>query len=52
MLPPFPQIPPAKTYGNEMTPEQEVQMKLVQEQKISSEDEAILKEAILFYKRF
>ena len=50
MLKPFPQIPSAKIYQGEMTPEQEVQMKLVHEQKLSDEDEAILKESILFYK--
>jgi len=49
MLTDFLNIPPAKIYKEEMTPEQQVTFKLVHGQKISEEDEAILQEAIEFY---
>lgn len=49
MLPDFPVIPSAKTYQEEMTPEQQVTFKLVQGQKINEDEEAILLEAIEFY---
>lgn len=46
----FPAIPNAKKYGHKMTPEQEVTFKLVQRQNITKNEEAILIEAIEFYK--
>jgi len=45
----FPKQPNSRIYGTLMTPEQEVLMKLVQRQVISSEEEEILKESIEFY---
>lgn len=49
MLPNLPAIPLAKTYNEEMTPEQQVTIKLVQGQKISAEEEEELQQAIDFY---
>ena len=50
MLPPFPNIPKAKTYGELTTPEQDITFKLVNVQAISKEEEEVLREAIAFYK--
>lgn len=46
----FPKIPAAKTFGQQMTPEQLVIMKLTNGQTIDKNDENTLKEAIDFYK--
>lgn len=45
----FPEAPSSKTYGDKTTPEQDVIMKLVTQQKIDSNEEEILKEATKFY---
>lgn len=47
----FPELPPAKIYRKNMTPEQEILMKLVQGQTITCQDESVLEEAIEFYKK-
>ena len=46
----FPKLPPSKTYSTDLTPETIVQIKLVQGQPITKEEEQILIEAIEFYK--
>lgn len=46
----FPKTPSSKTYGDKTTPEKNVIMKLVSQQKIDSTEEEILKEALEFYK--
>jgi len=46
----FPALPPAKTYRQMTTPEQDVTMKLVQGQHITKQEEVLLTEAIEFYK--
>jgi hypothetical protein len=46
----FPKIPPSKTFGQQMTPEQEVLMKLLNGQPVDKKDEDILREALEFYK--
>ena len=45
----FPKTPSSKTYGDKTTPEQDVMMKLITQQKIDSNDEEVLKEAFNFY---
>ncbi len=47
----FPKLSLSKTYGNKTTPEQDVLLKLVQSQKISKNDEAVLIDAIVFYQK-
>ena len=47
----FPDLPPAKIYGELMTPEQTVIHKLIQRQEITKEEEDILREAIEYYKQ-
>jgi len=51
MLPKPPDLPPSKIYKEKMTPEQLVTFKLVHKEKISSEEEDVLKEAIQFYRQ-
>lgn len=46
----FPKMPSSKTYGDQTTPEQDVIMKLVTEQKIDNNEEKILKDALKFYR--
>lgn len=47
----FPTLPQARIYSSKMTSEQEVLMKLIQGQIISTQEEDILKAAIKFYKK-
>jgi len=46
----FPALPPAKIYGELMTPEQEVLQKLMNNQEINGEEEETLLESIVYYK--
>lgn len=47
----FPHLPTAKIYGQDLTPEQYVMWKLAREQRITLNEEAILTEALTFYKK-
>lgn len=47
----FPPLPLAKIYGHDLTPEQCVMLKLMRGHRISLNEEAILSEVLIFYKK-